>query len=56
MLKEPYMRERHWVLLQKNFGKVLEYESESFDLDKIFEAELLNQADNVKEVCETARE
>lgn len=56
MLKEPYMRSRHWDKMQKALGQVLEYESENFAIGEYFKLNLLSQADSVREVCEVARE
>jgi dynein heavy chain, axonemal len=56
MLKEPYMRTRHWDKMQKALGQVLEYENEAFNIGEYFKLNLLSQADSVREVCEVARE
>jgi len=56
MLKEPYMRPRHWDKMQKALGQVLEYENEAFTIGEYFKLNLLSQADSVREVCEVARE
>jgi dynein heavy chain len=56
MLRERYMRPRHWEKLQKHLGTILDYESETFTLEEIFKLNLLSSAESVREVCDVARE
>lgn len=56
MLREKYMRARHWEKLQKHLGAILDYESDTFTLQEIFRINLLSYQDSVREVCEVARE
>eukprot|EP00825_Cyclidium_porcatum_P046190 TRINITY_DN71_c0_g1_i2.p1 TRINITY_DN71_c0_g1~~TRINITY_DN71_c0_g1_i2.p1 ORF type:complete len:652 (-),score=150.25 TRINITY_DN71_c0_g1_i2:404-2359(-) len=56
MLREKYMRPRHWDRLQKQLGAILDYESDTFTLQEIFRINLLNYQEQVREACEVARE
>ena len=56
MLKDPSMRQRHWDNLNKIFNTLLNYDSDSFTINELFELNILSQAENVREICETAKE
>lgn len=56
MLREPYMRERHWEKMQRLLGSIIEPNSETFSIGEVFKLNLIQNAEAVREICEVARE
>ena len=56
-LKEPYMRERHWKNLARNFGvEINPIDDSELLLKEIFELNILQHADVIRDIYEVARE
>ena len=56
MLREQYMRVRHWDKLRQHLGANIDPESPDFNMAEIFKLNLLSYGDAVKDVCEVAKE
>lgn len=56
MLKDPCIRERHWDKICKQLGCLIDPQSESFTLGEVFKLNLVHYAENVREICEVAKE
>lgn len=41
MLREPYMRERHWERIQRQLGAVIDPNSETFSIGEVFKLNLV---------------
>jgi dynein heavy chain len=56
MLREPYMRERHWDKMQRLLGSIIDPNSDTFSIGEVFKLNLIQNAEAVREICEVARE
>lgn len=54
MLKEEYLRERHWKIIKENVKENFDINEKQFTLSKIMDMGLENLTEQIKEVCETA--
>ncbi|XP_047042441.1 dynein axonemal heavy chain 8-like [Helicoverpa zea] len=54
MMADKSMKERHWKRLENLLNCVLDVESESFTLAKVMEAPLLQNKDDVEDICISA--
>lgn len=50
------MRAIHWEKLQKHLGVLIDPNSETFSLGELFDRNLLQYAESVKDICDVARE
>jgi dynein heavy chain len=54
LLKEDYLRDRHWKVIRENLKENFDTKDKSFTLRRIMGMGLENLTDPIREVCETA--
>lgn len=56
LLKDPFIRERHWEKISKQLGSNIDPQAEDFTLGSVFKLNLGQYAESVREICEVAKE